>query len=179
MAEELLTLKHIQQGLRNLNCDATALRDSFNDQPELAHDKAVQILESAFVTLRKDMEKSLIEPDHSMRKELDSYHQVLTRIVAEIATTKAKTVPTTPPSICTRKDYKETCRIPKLDIPTFNGDIMKWASFWAQFEASIDSHERLSDVRKLAYLRKAITDPVNCSKVEQRPEACMLNLWQY
>ena len=36
---------------------------------------------------------------------------------------------------------------------------MQWDSFWAQFEASIESHECLSDVRKLAYLRKAITDP--------------------
>ena len=46
LAKELLTLKRIHQGLRNLHCDATALRDSFDAQPELAHDKAAQVLDS-------------------------------------------------------------------------------------------------------------------------------------
>ena len=160
LADEMLTLKRIQEGLRNLKCDATALRDSFDAHPVLAQDTAVQALNSVFTTLRKDMGKSLAPSDHHLRKELDAFSSVLTQLTAEIATSKARSAPAMPlVSFASKEPYEETCRIPKLDIPTFNGDIMKWASFWAQFEASIDSHERLSDVRKLAYLWKAITDP--------------------
>ena len=161
LAEELLALKRLHRGLKNLNCDATALRDTFDSQPELNQDKAIQALDTAFRALRQEMEKSTIASDHALMLELDSFSQVLIRLTAEVATSKARSTPTILSTSHSSRDYdyEETCRIPKLEIPTFHGDIMHWATFWDQFEASIDSHERLSDVRKLTYLRKAIKDP--------------------
>ena len=36
---------------------------------------------------------------------------------------------------------------------------MKWATFWKQFQAAVDSNSELTNANKLAYLRDAIRDP--------------------
>ena len=93
LAEELLALKRLHRGLRNLNCDATALRDTFDSQPELNQDKAIQALDTAFRALRQEMEKSTIASDHALMLELDSFSQVLIHLTAEVATSRARSTP--------------------------------------------------------------------------------------
>ena len=47
-------------------------------------------------------------------------------------------------------------KLPKLDVPTFNGDILNWSQFWEQFFVSVHDHSDLSDAEKLVYLQQAI-----------------------
>lgn len=47
-------------------------------------------------------------------------------------------------------------KLPKLDVPTFDGDILNWRQFWEQFSISVHGSKRLSDVEKLVYLQQAI-----------------------
>ena len=51
---------------------------------------------------------------------------------------------------------RDGIELPRIDIPTFKGDIMEWRSFWEQFEVSVHSKPQLSDPEKLAYLRQAV-----------------------
>jgi len=39
-------------------------------------------------------------------------------------------------------------KLPKLTLPTFDGDILQWQSFWDYFESSIHSNGNLTDVQK-------------------------------
>ena len=39
---------------------------------------------------------------------------------------------------------------PKLEVPTFDGDILKWKSFWDQTD--------LTDAEKMVYLQNALKD---------------------
>ena len=43
-------------------------------------------------------------------------------------------------------------RLPKLELPKFNGDITEFNSFWQAFDCAIHSNESLPDVHKLNYL---------------------------
>ena len=43
----------------------------------------------------------------------------------------------TPPPVM----YKEGIKLPKIDVPRFDKDIMNWNSFWEQYEVSIHSRE--------------------------------------
>ena len=52
----------------------------------------------------------------------------------------------------------EGIKLPKIDVPTFNGDIMNWRNFWEQYEVSIHSRTHLSDPEKLTYLRQSLKD---------------------
>lgn len=47
-------------------------------------------------------------------------------------------------------------KLPKLDVPTFNGNILYWRSFWKQFSLSIHDRTNLSNSEKLVYLQPAL-----------------------
>ena len=47
-------------------------------------------------------------------------------------------------------------RLPKISIPTFDGKILIWKSFWEQFDATIHSKAGLNDIEKLMYLQDAL-----------------------
>ena len=46
--------------------------------------------------------------------------------------------------------------LPKLELPTFSGDVTKWPSFWDQFTAVIDDSD-LPEVSKFVYLLSLLT----------------------
>ena len=47
-------------------------------------------------------------------------------------------------------------RLPKIDVPTFDGNLLHWNTFWEQFEVSVHSKSGLSDTEKLVYLQHAL-----------------------
>ena len=49
-----------------------------------------------------------------------------------------------------------TVELPKISVPTFDGDVLNWAVFWEQFETAIHNSKKLHDAQKLAYLRDAV-----------------------
>ena len=49
-------------------------------------------------------------------------------------------------------------QLPNIALPVFEGDLMKWATFWSQFSAAIHSNPDLMSSNKLTYLRDAIRD---------------------
>ena len=49
-------------------------------------------------------------------------------------------------------------KLPKMDVPTFDGNTINWRNFWEKYELSIHSRAHLSDPEKLAYLRQSLMD---------------------
>ena len=49
-------------------------------------------------------------------------------------------------------------KLPKLEVPTFDGDILKWKSFWDQFSVSIHKRSDLTAAEKMVYLQNALKD---------------------
>ena len=49
-------------------------------------------------------------------------------------------------------------RLPKLAVPTFDGNILHWRQFWEQFCVSIHNRPNLSNAEKLVYLQHALKD---------------------
>ncbi|XP_063417007.1 uncharacterized protein LOC134699325 [Mytilus trossulus] len=43
-------------------------------------------------------------------------------------------------------------RLPKLTLPTFNGNILEWPSFWDSYESAVHYNPTLTDVQKFNYL---------------------------
>ena len=41
-------------------------------------------------------------------------------------------------------------KLPKLDVPTFNRDILQWQPFWEQFEVSVHCCTSLTNAEKLS-----------------------------
>jgi hypothetical protein len=47
-------------------------------------------------------------------------------------------------------------RLPKLTLPTFDGKVLEWTSWWEQFNADIHLNEELPDISKFSYLRSLV-----------------------
>ena len=47
-------------------------------------------------------------------------------------------------------------KLPKLDVPTFDGNILHWRSFWEQFSISVHDRSHLSNSEKLVYLQQSL-----------------------
>ena len=57
-------------------------------------------------------------------------------------------------------------KLPKLDVPTFNGNILNWQTFWEQFRISVHERGHISDAEKLVYLRQALKDGTARNTIE-------------
>ena len=114
LADELLNLKSIRVGLDDLNCDVQALRDTFNVQPELNQDSAIQALDATYSSLRKEWKKANLPNAHPLKTELDTFSKILNQISADVATSKARSAPPPPvlsSSFSSREvDYDDDCR---------------------------------------------------------------------
>ena len=49
-------------------------------------------------------------------------------------------------------------KLPKIDVPRFNGNVLNWRSFWEQFDVTIHSRTTLSNTEKMTYLQSSIKD---------------------
>ena len=47
-------------------------------------------------------------------------------------------------------------KLPRIDLPTFDGNIANWVNFWEQFEAAIHGKRQLSNADKLTYLQHTL-----------------------
>ena len=48
-------------------------------------------------------------------------------------------------------------KLPRIELPKFNGDVLKLQNFWDQFEAAVHDNDDLPNVQKFTYLRSVLT----------------------
>ena len=47
-------------------------------------------------------------------------------------------------------------KLPKISLPHFSGDPVKWTSFWESYQSAIHGNDGLSDIDKFNYLRSLL-----------------------
>lgn len=57
-----------------------------------------------------------------------------------------------------RNSNQKSVRLPKLEIERFDGDPVKWKSFFDSFNSTIHENENLSNVEKMSYLKSFLSD---------------------
>ena len=88
------------------------------------------------LALRTD-EKALIDDAASIKKALKEATYEASRLIHSIE------APRTP-----EIHSEHTIELPKIYIPTFDGNILNWVTFWEQFEIAIHLNKKLHDVQK-------------------------------
>ena len=58
------------------------------------------------------------------------------------------------PSVSVSSSTTVQCRLPKLELSTFKGNVLEWQGFWDQFKVAIHQNEGLSDIDKFKYLKR-------------------------
>ena len=49
-------------------------------------------------------------------------------------------------------------KLPKIDVPKLDGNLLKWRTFWEQFKVSIHEQDNLSEAKKLVYLHHSLSE---------------------
>ena len=57
-------------------------------------------------------------------------------------------------------------KLPKLDVPTFDGNIIHWKQFWDQFSVSVHCRTNLSNAEKIVYLQHTLKDGLARNAIE-------------
>ena len=108
---------------------------------------------------------NLIEKDEDFdQKFIDSgnYNRTIVKVLVgnkDVVTLKVK--PETKPEITEEKKVstptlqssKSSSKLPWLDFPSFDGNPLKFLSFWDTFECIIDKDDNLDDQMKFTYLK--------------------------
>ena len=47
-------------------------------------------------------------------------------------------------------------KLPKLNLPTFDGDVLEWQAFWDSYETSVHTNPTLSNVQRFNYLKSLL-----------------------
>ena len=111
---------------------------------------------------RLDSEIIKLTADEDLDNEIqqsDEYkeriHSPLTRVdrVLNTSTTTAHTT-LTPPTVVPDRGTK--VKLPKLTLPHFSGNLMKWTPFWDSYESAVHNNRELSDVDKFNHLRSLL-----------------------
>ena len=93
-------------------------------------------------------------PDAASKECLEQYqyHKTYTDLLFKAhELLKAQTEPVIPKE-------ESSFRLSKLAIPTFDGSILDFQSWWDQFEVAVHKNTALSPVEKFVYLRSLVTD---------------------
>ena len=102
----------------------------------------------------------LIANDVEEDDELSCAHSALELELSEVAS-RVKgllTVPTRETPSASALSDGPGVRLPKLDVPTFDGDIIHWKQFWDQFTVSVHERTNISNAEKIVYLQHALKD---------------------
>ena len=59
-----------------------------------------------------------------------------------------------PPADDTRSS--DRIKLPKIGLPHFRGELVKWTAFWDSFDSAIHSNDRLPEIDKFNYLRSLL-----------------------
>nr|XP_006821838.1 PREDICTED: uncharacterized protein LOC102810324 [Saccoglossus kowalevskii] len=72
---------------------------------------------------------------------------------------RLKTTPETTNSSNTQPHpTRKTVALPKIELQTFSGNVLEWASFFDIFKSSIHSDTTLDNIQKFVYLRSMLKD---------------------
>ncbi len=88
-----------------------------------------------------------------MNLRLKKLHQIVKPATGVTAVSEVSGSGTSVRSTTTCASGSSSIRIPKVDLPIFDGDVLKWKSFWAYFKCSIHDNASLIGVQKLTYLQ--------------------------
>ena len=108
---------------------------------------------SFFIILYKELAAEAIANDH----KLLATHLTLKRQLSATYR-KVKSLFIVPPGVAHTSHATDSSglNLPKLDTPTFDGNIINWKQFWDQFVVAVHNKTNLSNAEKSVYLQHAI-----------------------
>ena len=126
--------------------------------------KALKELDAEIVKLvsKDELETEIQETDEYEEKIIGALVQInhaLTQPkVATPTTARIFSLPTVD-DFGEARSHGAKVKLSKLSLPHFNGELMKWPTFWDSYESSIHTNGQLTNTDKFNYLRSLLEHP--------------------
>ena len=148
-------LAHLDRTLHSLDEKVSAL-------PEGPDKHLVKQYKEQLVDVKgnlHDIHNELLSLDLDEENELFAMHSSLERLLFDcsLKVSKLSGDIVTASTTARPSDHKGV-KLPKLEVPTFDGSILNWRRFWEQFSVSVHGQSNLSDSEKLVYLQHALKE---------------------
>ena len=104
--------------------------------------------------LKTSLLSSEAAPDDPVMRDLSRVE----KLPSDCVLTIKKHLRTIASSATTASGATPVTKLPKLELPTFHGDILQWKKFWEQFCVSVHDRTSIPKEEKLMYLQNGIKD---------------------
>ena len=151
----LIATKCAQLASTDFRADLEDLEEATSAHTSRDYSTSISNLTNSLQSLRLMLNESTIDEEHPLRRDISMFKSRLHKL----SSCEKESSPLILTASMTTPIKSRPVQLAKLHLPTFDGNLMNWAQFWAQFKAAVDSNPDLSQEHKLAYLRDAITDP--------------------
>ena len=166
LGEQILACKTIFTGVATFDTSLSALQESLDSEPDMDHTTSLSRLQTLLFSLKEQWMEADLSSEHPLQTDLDHCERKLTQKEGQVAAAKTRATPSTPP-LSSSMASSSTCgfphpqqsKLPMIRVPTFDGNVMGWSTFWATFTSTVDSRRELDSSQKLNYLRQAIKAP--------------------
>ena len=152
-------LSHLQRKLAAISTGLSSLPDG-DDGITLLHQYDEQLAESKIeLTEARNLLYTLdIEDTDDLNVLLSSIEKTVFDRSLDIRKLLVSRTPTVPGPASTHASSSAAkgIKLPKIEVPTFDGNLLHWSTFWEQFEVSVHDKDSLSDAEKLVYLQHTL-----------------------
>ena len=159
-AATLISLKNCSKSRRKLRAAIKAVRDAFTVRPEADQSDALRQLTTSYDALLVEWDAGNHDEDHPLLIDIEESGAQITQLTCEMARIRESTPSAShdlsSSTISSGAPKFGAPKLPTLGLPTFNGEVMKWETFWTAFHDQVGKRDDISDPNKLIYLRKCI-----------------------
>ena len=152
-------LQHLEKSLTLVSENVHTLSSRPEDVCRLQqHEEQLSDYKKDLADIRNSLLSSSIEEGDELlglHSALEKHFFDCSLQIKELLQTRAE--PRDPTPRPTPSDSKGV-KLPRLDTPSFDGNILNWKRFWEQFCISVHDRSSLSDSEKLVYLQHALKD---------------------
>ena len=150
----MVAIKHLRHLQRRLSSVSDSIRSLTSEEGNVCilqqHEEHLSEMKLELGSVRHDLISSNCENTSEVDELLDSTERNI--LDCSLQVRKLLRSQSTASSVSDTKSVK----LPRLDTPIFDGNILNWKTFWEQFSVSIHTRSDLTDAKKLAYLRSAL-----------------------
>ena len=156
LCRRLMAIREVHGKIQTADKILSQLKDKRLETPNKDYTIPVRRISEKVNDLLEILESSTIPSDHKLRvKAMELEISLEDMEIVDIILSPAES-----------KDFskelskkKRTFKLPKLDIPKFDGQLKNWSRWWTDFKHAVHDNEDLDNRDRLAYLIRSITDP--------------------
>ena len=140
----------ISRKMKHLHKDLSIVKDSIIKHPDLyvlhQHEEDLRDYKKELSDVRNDLLSLELKEEDKLNVQLSVLER--TMFVHKSISDSDRDAPSNGKGV----------KLPKLEVPKFDGNIIHWKSFWEQFYISVHDQTNLSDPEKLVYLQHSLKD---------------------